>query len=113
MPTVTGELINKCGPLMSIGDLVEVLRRTPNGLRFTLRGDSEVATRLREARVKIGRRVLFDTLLVGAYIEGRTGRGIVSLRQEAGVSGQVAPSYNAANEQHVGMETAPVLKKRR
>lgn len=62
-------LTAKHGPLLSTGELARLLGRTEQGLRFTVRGDSELSRKLREARVQIGRRVHFRTVQVAALLE--------------------------------------------
>lgn len=62
-------LTRQHGPLISTADLARLLGRTEQGLRFTVRGDSELARKLREARVQIGRRVHYRTAQVAALLE--------------------------------------------
>ena len=52
-------LIERYGPLVTMGQLAELLHRSRDGLRLTLRGQSSLATALTEGRVRIGRRVHF------------------------------------------------------
>ena len=63
-------LLNRYGPLLSIGDLAALLQRSKEGLRLTLRGNSALANQLGSARIKIGRRVHFKTIAVAALIDG-------------------------------------------
>jgi hypothetical protein len=46
--------------LLTIDELAALLRRTPKGLRGSLARNSELARLLQPARLKIGRRVLFQ-----------------------------------------------------
>lgn len=46
-------------PLLSLTQVAEILHRSPEGLRFTLSGDNELARSLRPGRVKIGRRIYY------------------------------------------------------
>lgn len=46
-------------PLLSLTQVAEILHRSPEGLRITLSGDSELARSLRPCKIKIGRRVYF------------------------------------------------------
>lgn len=62
-------LVQIYGPVMNIDQVAEILKRTPGGLRFTLRGNCALATKLNPGRLKIGRRVLFKTLVVAAIID--------------------------------------------
>lgn len=71
MPTIE-RLIERHGPLMTIGAVAEILSRSPEGLRFTMRGVSPLARALRAARVKIGRRILFRTAAVAELIDRGT-----------------------------------------
>jgi hypothetical protein len=50
--------LTRC-PLLTLAQVAELTHRSPEGLRFTIRGKSELAALLRAARVRIGRRVLF------------------------------------------------------
>jgi hypothetical protein len=62
-------LLDRYGPLMSGEDLARLLGRSLEGMRFTARGSSELAQRLRAARVKIGRRVRYRTASVALLID--------------------------------------------
>lgn len=56
----TEELIAaKYGPLLSVVQVADLLNRTPAGLRVTLCRSGDLSDRLRECRVRIGRRVMF------------------------------------------------------
>lgn len=70
MNQTTELLIEKYGPLLTLSELAEILDRSREGLRLTLRGDSELARKLGTARMKIGRRVHFKTAVVAAVIDG-------------------------------------------
>lgn len=70
MNQTTELLIEKYGPLLTLSELAEILDRSREGLRLTLRGDSELARKLGAARMKIGRRVHFKTAVVAAVIDG-------------------------------------------
>lgn len=61
-------LLEKYGPLLTISEVAEILKRTPDGIRFTIRSKSELGEKLRFARIKIGRRVLFKTSLFATTI---------------------------------------------
>lgn len=64
-------LLNKYGgsPLLSLVQVAEVLHRSPEGLRITLRGENELANKLRPNRVKIGRRVFFKLSAIACLID--------------------------------------------
>lgn len=56
------ETLLKCyGPLLSINQLAEILDRSPEGLRISLRSSTPWAHRINGTRLKIGRRVYFRT----------------------------------------------------
>jgi len=63
-------LIERYGPLLTMGQLAELLHRSRDGLRLTLRGHSTLATALTEARVRIGRRVHFRAGVVAKILDG-------------------------------------------
>lgn len=54
--------------LLTLEEVAKVLRRKPGGLRMTLAGDNEVSRKLRPAKLKIGRRVLFRAKAVAEYL---------------------------------------------
>lgn len=59
------------GPLLSLGDVAQVLKRKKSGLQFTLdAGKSQFADSLRAARRKIGRRNLFPAAAIAKLVEG-------------------------------------------
>lgn len=60
-------------PLLSLEQVARVLDRSPDGLRITLSGDTELARRLRPARKKIGRRVLFSVSELARLIDESQG----------------------------------------
>lgn len=52
-------IVGRFGVLLSLDDCATLLNRSAHGLRVTLNGDNELAQRLRPAKLKIGRRVMF------------------------------------------------------
>lgn len=50
----------KYGPLMTHAQLAGLLYRSPEGLRISLRGSDPFSQKVRESRVKLGRRVYFS-----------------------------------------------------
>ena len=70
MSETTQHLMTRYGPLLSITDLANLLQRSKEGLRITLRGNTDLAKQLCAARVKIGRRVHFKTAVVAMVIDG-------------------------------------------
>jgi hypothetical protein len=67
--TTTETLIQQYGVLLSMKDCASLFCRSAEGLRVTLAGDSEFSRRLRPARVKIGRRVLFKASVIGQILD--------------------------------------------
>ena len=68
-------LLDRFGVLLNYQQLGEVLQRRPDGLRITLhKGQGEWARAIGAARVRIGRRVLFDTAEVARLIDEHRGR---------------------------------------
>jgi hypothetical protein len=60
--TMEKALLDRFGPLLRIGQLAALLDRSPDGLRNSLRLPVDEAMQsLKEARVKVGRRVYFRT----------------------------------------------------
>lgn len=65
------EALNKqYGPLLSIHQLAKVLDRSAEGLRLSLRTDSEWARPINAARLKLGRRVYFRTAEIAKALGG-------------------------------------------
>ena len=54
-------LTGQYGPLLSMAQLAKVLDRSAEGLRVSLRNDTEWAKQLNAAKMKLGRRVYFRT----------------------------------------------------
>jgi hypothetical protein len=67
--TIEQMLLEKHGPLLTIAQVAQLLNRSPNGLRVTLRARGPVSEKLSGARVKLGRRVHFKTHLIAQLIE--------------------------------------------
>ena len=59
MSTTESTIIKQYGILLSFKDCAALLGRSSEGLRVTLSRDSELARKLKPAKIKIGRRVLF------------------------------------------------------
>ncbi len=57
-------LLQRYGPLMSLGDVAGLLGRSPDGIRVALYSDTDVARRLKPTMLRVGRRVYFRTLQV-------------------------------------------------
>lgn len=56
-------------PLLSLCAVAEILGRSPNGLRVSLAANGEVATRLKAAKVKLGRRIYFRMSEIARLID--------------------------------------------
>ncbi len=67
--TTEETLIQRYGVLLSLQDCADLFCRSAEGLRVTLAGNNEFANRLRPAKVKIGRRVLFKASVIGQILD--------------------------------------------
>lgn len=63
-------LTNKYGPLLSIAQLAKVLDRSADGLRISLRSDSDWSRPVNAAKLKLGRRVYFRTIEIAKILSG-------------------------------------------
>lgn len=63
-------LTGQYGPLLSMAQLAKVLDRSAEGLRVSLRNDTEWARRLNAAKMKLGRRVYFRTAEIAKFLGG-------------------------------------------
>lgn len=63
-------LVEKYGPLLTLVQVAELLHRRADGIRMTIRGNSEFANKMQTARRKIGRRVYFMAVDVAKLIDG-------------------------------------------
>lgn len=69
--TKTEEMIvGQFGVLLSLADCATLLNRSAQGLRVTLSGNNELAQRLRPAKLKIGRRVMFRASELAKLLDG-------------------------------------------
>lgn len=64
-------LNNEYGPLMSVAQLAKVLDRSAEGLRISLRTESDWSKPLNAAKLKLGRRVYFRTAEVANVLSGQ------------------------------------------
>lgn len=62
-------LLEKYGPLLSLGQLANLLNRSADGLRLSLRQNGELSQKFNPARKKIGRRVYFRSALVAKVLD--------------------------------------------
>ena len=58
------------GPLLSVAQLAKVLHRSAEGLRITLRSQSDWAKPINAAKLKLGRRVYFKTAEIALVLSG-------------------------------------------
>lgn len=61
-------LLDRFGPLMSLGDIAQLLQRSPDGVRVALYSDTEVSRKLKPTMLRVGRRVYFRTLQVNSAL---------------------------------------------
>lgn len=64
-------LTKQYGPLLSVAQLAKVLDRSAEGLRISLRTESDWSRPINEARLKIGRRVYFRTAEIALVLSGK------------------------------------------
>lgn len=62
-------LIDRYGALLTLPQLAETLKRSPDGLRLSLRASTEFSAKMNATRIKLGRRVYFRTPDVAKLIE--------------------------------------------
>jgi len=60
---------------MTLAQLANVLDRSPDGLRISLRGSDPFSKRVRETRIKLGRRVYFSVPKIAKILELSDGEG--------------------------------------
>jgi hypothetical protein len=69
MTSTESMIIERYGILLSIDDCATLLNRSAEGLRVTLSGDNEISRKLKPAKIKIGRRVLFRANCLAEYLD--------------------------------------------
>lgn len=67
--TTEEQLLERYGPLLSLTELSELLKRSPDGLRISLQSQSEFAVKWNTAKRKVGRRVYFRATDVAGLID--------------------------------------------
>ncbi|HBX37376.1 MAG TPA: plasmid-related protein [Pseudohongiella sp.] len=67
--TTEEQLLDRYGPLLSLTELSELLKRSPDGLRIALRSQTEFAQKWNAAKRKGGRRVYFRASDVAELID--------------------------------------------
>lgn len=65
-------LIERFGVLLSLEQCAQLLDRSVEGLRVTLCGNNELADKMRPAKVKLGRRVMFKATELAKLLDGGT-----------------------------------------
>ncbi len=68
---IENALTEKYGPLMSVAHLAQCLDRSPEGLRISLRTDSDWSRPINAAKHKLGRRVYFKTAAIARVLNGQ------------------------------------------
>jgi hypothetical protein len=63
-------LTSQYGPLLSMSQLAKILDRSAEGLRISLRADSEWTRHVNAAKLKLGRRVYFRTAEIAKVLGG-------------------------------------------
>lgn len=71
--SISDLLINKYGPLMTLDELAQVLKRSEDGLRVCLTRRNPFYRAIADARVHLGRRLYFSTPAIGDILENRKG----------------------------------------
>ena len=66
--TIEETLINKYGALLTTAQLAEILSRSVDGTRISLRTQNAWSERINATRLKIGRRVYFRTSEIARYL---------------------------------------------
>lgn len=66
--TIEKLLIERFGPLLTPRELAQVLSRSANGLRLSLRQPSPWAQRVNRTRIRLGRRVYFRTSEIASIL---------------------------------------------
>ena len=64
-------LTKQYGPLLSVAQLAQVLDRSAEGLRISLRTESDWSKSINAARLKLGRRVYYRTAEIAQVLNGR------------------------------------------
>ncbi len=67
--TTEEQLLERYGPLLSLAELSELLKRSPDGLRIALRSQTDFALKWNAAKRKVGRRVYFRASDVAELID--------------------------------------------
>lgn len=63
-------LLEKYGPLLTIAQLAQLLDRSPEGLRISLRSSTPWVDQINASRFRLGRRVYFRTSQIALVLSG-------------------------------------------
>lgn len=66
---IEDSLLERFGPLLSLPQLANVLDRSPDGLRISLRSNNPWATEINKTKLKVGRRLYFRTSQIGGLLD--------------------------------------------
>jgi hypothetical protein len=66
--STTEMFFSSTGPLMTLAQLAKILDRSVEGLRISLRSETEFAQKINATRVRLGRRVYFSTAKIAPII---------------------------------------------
>lgn len=69
MTTTEQILVNKYGPLLTLVQVSELLNRSADGLRMSLRQDSIFSRQMLSAKRKLGRRLYFKAVDLAKIID--------------------------------------------
>lgn len=61
-------MFERYGPLLTLSQLAQILNRSTDGIRITLRDPTPASQKLSAAKVHIGRRLYFRTLEIAEII---------------------------------------------
>jgi hypothetical protein len=64
-------LTKQYGPLLSVAQLAQVLDRSAEGLRISLRTESDWSNLINAAKLKLGRRVYFRTAEIASVLSAK------------------------------------------
>ncbi|HEJ1282084.1 TPA: DNA-binding protein [Pseudomonas aeruginosa] len=65
-------LIETFGPLLTLEQLAQLLHRSPGGLKFSLRSQSEFARQINATKIRLGRRAYFRTCDIASILSGES-----------------------------------------
>jgi len=70
--TIEETLLTKYGALLTVSQLAEILSRSSEGIRISLRASTPWAEKINRARLKVGRRVYFRTAEIAQFLHDAT-----------------------------------------